>query len=123
MGLFHPRKTAGNADPIWKAYEELDRSQWMTLQQLEALQLRRLQTLLTHCYEAVPYYRRVLQEAGYPARPINSLDDLRRVPLLTRDLYQRNFESLQATQLPPGMTAVSSSYTSGTNGVPIQVRK
>jgi len=48
---------------------------------------------------------------------------LRRLPLLTRDLYQTHFADLQAKSLPAGMTAAGSGFTSGTNGVPIEVLK
>jgi phenylacetate-CoA ligase len=49
------------------------------------------------------------------------MDDLRRLPLLTRELYQANFSDIQARNLPEGMKAMGTSFTSGTNGVPLQV--
>jgi phenylacetate-CoA ligase len=82
-----------------------------------------LRPLLVHCYHHVPYYRRLLSDVGIGARPIDSLADLRRLPLLTRKLYQTHFADLQARNLPAGMTATGEAYTSGTNGVPIKVLK
>jgi phenylacetate-CoA ligase len=49
--------------------------------------------------------------------------DFRRLPLLTRELYQANFSDLQARHLPTDMIEVGNAYTSGTNGVPIKVLK
>jgi phenylacetate-CoA ligase len=132
MVSFQLRSLPGTAWPpvpppdvsqLWAAYLQLDRTQWLSADQLEQLQLRQLRVLLLHCFHEVAYYRRVLTEAGYPKRPIRSLADFRRLPLLTRELYQANSRELQAQSLPAGMTAAGEGYTSGTNGVPIKVLK
>jgi len=93
MVFFHLRSVPGAAWPplpapdisqVWAAYLTLDRTQWLSPPELEALQLRQLHALLLHCFEQVPYYRRVLSEADFPAHPIATVADLRRIPLLTR---------------------------------------
>jgi phenylacetate-CoA ligase len=77
--------------------------------------------LLQHCYHQVPYYRRLLSEAGIGARPIESLDEFLRIPLLTREQVHSHPDELCAKSLPEGMVATSIQGTSGTNGVPIKV--
>jgi phenylacetate-CoA ligase len=132
MAFFHLRSPEGTVWPpvpaaevsqVWAAYQELDRTQWLAPAELEALQLQQLRALLAHCSQHVPYYRRLLTEAGLAARPLKSLSDFRRLPLLTRELYQAHFADLQARTLPAGMVAAGGSFTSGTNGVPIKVLK
>jgi phenylacetate-CoA ligase len=132
MAFFQLRSPAGNVWPplpaadvsqVWAAYQELDRTQWLSPAELEDKQLQQLRVLLQHCVQQIPYYRRILTEAGLAARPIESLAELRRLPLLTRELYQAHFADLQARSLPAGMTGTSGGYTSGTNGVPIKVMK
>jgi phenylacetate-CoA ligase len=132
MPFFHLRPLPGNAWPpvpaaevsqVWAAYQELDRTQWLSPAELEELQLQQLRALLTHCFHNVPYYRRLLSEAGLSPGRLDSLAAFRRLPLLTRELYQTHFAELQARNLPPGMTASGSGHTSGTNGVPIKVLK
>ncbi len=91
--------------------------------ELEERQLQQLRVLLLHCFHEVAYYRRILTDIGYPKRPIKSLDDFRRLPLLTRELYQANSRDLQAKSLPQGMQPAGEGFTSGTNGVPIKVLK
>lgn len=108
---------------MWAAYQELDRTQWLPAPELERLQLRQLNALLLHCFHQVPYYRRLLVDAGLSSRPLGSMDEFRRLPLLTRELYQAHFADLQARSLPPGMMATGGGFTSGTNGVPIKVLK
>ncbi len=51
---------------------------------LEALQLKRLKKLLQHAYIYVPYYRRVFDDAGFKPNQLKCLDDLRKVPLLSK---------------------------------------
>jgi phenylacetate-CoA ligase len=106
---------------VWSAYQELDRFQWLSPPELANLQLEHLRLLLAHCYDQVPYYRRLLSEAGLAGKPIETLDDLRRLPLLTRTLVQEHQDDLTARALPAGMEAAEEQFTSGTNGVPIKV--
>ena len=132
MTFFHLRSPAGTVWPalpigevsqLWAAYQELDRTQWLPPAEIEEFQLRQVAALLSHCYDQVPYYRRLLDDAGVSVRTPLSMADFRRLPLLTRELYQANFSDLQARHLPADMVEVGSAYTSGTNGVPIKVLK
>lgn len=130
--FFHLRSAEGTAWPplpsvevaqVWSAYRELNRTQWLRPEEIADRQLRQLRILLSHCYAHVPYYRRIMSQAGLSERPIESLADVSRLPLLTRALYQEHAEDLKADALPPGMGETWNGYTSGTNGVPIRVRK
>jgi phenylacetate-CoA ligase len=122
-GLHWPRAPSGPVAQSWAAYRELDRLQWLSAGEIAAHQLRQLQALLLHCWRNVPYYQPILKAAGYPDRPLASLDDLRRLPFLTRQLYQTHFAELRARTMPAGIVEVGSTHTSGTNGVPIKVLK
>ena len=65
--------------------KELEGSQWWPREQLQDVQSRRLQRLIRHAYDHVPYYRRVMDERG--VRPIDVVgpSDLTRLPVLTKD--------------------------------------
>jgi phenylacetate-CoA ligase len=130
--FFHLRPPPGSVWPpipapevaqIWAAYAELDRTQWLRPEQIAELQLVQLRALLSHCYAQVPYYRRIMTKAGLSGRPIESLADLRRLPFLTRKLYQEHSAEIKAQSLPPGMIETWTGFTSGTNGTPLHVRK
>jgi phenylacetate-CoA ligase len=109
--------------PVWATYRELNRTQWLSPADIEDGQLRQLRTLVAHCAEQVPYYRKLLADSCMSAASIRTLDDYRRLPLLTRELYQTHFADLQTRALPDGMVAAGGGFTSGTNGVPIKVLK
>jgi len=122
-GAAWPRIPASEVAQVWAAYQELKRTQWLGPDEIAARQLVQLRVLLSHCYSNVPYYRKIMSEAGLSDRPIESLDDLRRLPILTRETCQERAAELLATSLPAGMAETWDGYTSGTNGVPIHVRK
>lgn len=123
VGAIWPAVPAAEVSQVWAAYRELDRTQWLTPNDLEQGQLQQVRVLVQHCADHVPYYRRVLSDAGLLSRPLESMSGFRQIPFLTRELYQQHAADLLAKQLPTGMKEVSSGYTSGTNGVPILVRK
>jgi phenylacetate-CoA ligase len=122
MSFFRWRSAPGSAaSPVWAAYQELDRTQWLSPAELEDLQLRQLRGLLRHCFDQVPYYQRLLSEAGIGARPVESLAEFRCLPLLTRQLYRTHFDELHARNLPAGMVGTNTRSSSGTSGVRITV--
>lgn len=71
-------------------YRWLQQSQWSTRQDLENLQLQRLTQLLWHAYQHVPYYRRQMSKYGLHPRDIQSIEDLRRLPLLEKSDVREN---------------------------------
>ena len=107
----------------WAAYFTLDRSQWLDPAQLRAGQLAQLRTLIAHCIESVPYYRKLLRERGVAARDIQSTEDLRHLPILPRRTLQEQAAALRATTLPTGTRATASAGTAGTSGIPVDVQQ
>ena len=106
--------------PYWNPRHET-----MPREELEALQLRKLQRLVEWTESQVPYQSKKLHDAGVTADSINSLDDLRRIPFLTRDEWMQG----QIDDPPygpilaaPQETAIRYHMTSGTTGrTPIRV--
>jgi phenylacetate-CoA ligase len=66
-------------------YLELKQSEWYSRDELDDLQLRKLQRLVQHAYVHVPYYRDAMRDAGMDPGDIKSLDDIRRLPLLAKN--------------------------------------
>ncbi|MFN4259682.1 MAG: phenylacetate--CoA ligase family protein [Gemmataceae bacterium] len=116
-----PRLPPAAVNPVWALYRELDDTQWLPPEEIERQQLRQLRLLLTHCRQYIPYYQRLFAEAGIVPEQIQDMADWRCLPRLTREAYQANFAELTARQLPAGSRKTNDSFTSGTNGVPVQV--
>ena len=70
---------------ILRMRRNLERTQWMSEEELRAYQDDRLRRTVRHCARHVPYYRHLFHELGLRAEDINSADDLHRLPRLSRE--------------------------------------
>ena len=91
----------------------------MPRRELEALQLERLKHIVDYCDRNVPYYHRVLSNAGVTADKIKSLSDVQYIPYTTKADVRDNY--------PYGLFAVPMRdivrihASSGTTGKPTVV--
>ncbi|GAW30892.1 phenylacetate--CoA ligase family protein [Carboxydocella sp. JDF658] len=98
---------------MWDKEESLNR------EELQAIQLERLQATVKRTYERVPYYRELLDEQGVTPADIRSLEDVRLLPFTTKDVLRE--------QYPYGLFAVPLEEivrlhaSSGTTGKPTVV--
>lgn len=98
---------------------ELDRLQWLSREELLALQGQRLHHVLEYAYTYVPYYQRLFDQVGF--RPDDVLTDpasLQRVPLLTKQVIRENFDDLITTEAERRQR-MSRSSTAGSTGQPL----
>ena len=102
---------------FWKTYNFLQESQWWSREKLEEYQMQQLNKLLHHAYENVPYYRRIFHERGLKPRHVQSIDDLRKLPYLTKDDVRNNFGQLIARNIPKSRFKYVT--TSGSTGIPL----
>jgi phenylacetate-coenzyme A ligase PaaK-like adenylate-forming protein len=58
------------------------------LGEIRSLQLQRLKQLVGHAYETVPFYHRLYRERGFDPDQLSTLDDFRRVPIVTKEDLQ-----------------------------------
>ena len=99
--------------------DELDPEERMSRDELEALQLSRLQQTVAHAYANVPFYTRKFDEAGIHPDDIRTLDDVRKLPFTSKEDLRQNY--------PFGMFAVPREQvarihaSSGTTGHPTVV--
>ncbi len=102
---------------FWETYNFLQESQWWSREKLEEYQLQQLSKLLHHAYENVPYYRKVFDKRGLKPEGIQDFDDLRKLPLLTKDDVRKNLKDLIAQNIAKKhMKYVT---TGGTSGKPL----
>ncbi len=121
--FFQPKYSAAIANQAWSLFSELDQSQWRTRAEIEQRQFVQLRRLLQHCIDFSPYYRDVLQSHRILPDDIQSREDLARLSILSRREYQAQFDGIVSTSLPTGMQMRGLLSTSGTSGVPIQIRQ
>ncbi len=76
---------------FWPEYRRMLKLEKAPLEQLRWLQWQRLEKLLRHAYEHVPFYRDQMEQAGLTPGDIAGVDDLYRLPVTTKSHIQRNF--------------------------------
>jgi len=106
--------------PYWNPRHET-----MPRVELESLQVRKLRTLLAWAAEQVPWHAKRLADAGVSPGDVSSLEDLRRLPFMTREEWMEGqlahppFGPILAA---PEEAAIRYHMTSGTTGrTPIRV--
>jgi phenylacetate-CoA ligase len=106
--------------PYWNPRHET-----MPREELEALQLRKLRNLVAWADARVPFHSKRLRDAGVTADSIQGLDDLHRIPFMTRDEWMAG--QLEHPPYGPILAAepeaaIRYHMTSGTTGhTPIRV--
>ncbi len=95
----------------------LEQSQWRTGEELAAFQMGALRRLLDHAYLHVPWYRERMHAAFRSDPPdIRTVEDLARLPILTRADARQAGDTRAATA--PPLVAIRK-QTSGTGGQPL----
>jgi phenylacetate-CoA ligase len=110
-------------NPIWGS-EDFDRTltwlqktEWWSKDQLEEMQLKELQDLVKHAYEYVPYYRRIFDERRLKPDDIVKLDDLQKLPTITREDVRDNLDDLIMRNID--RSRLIRTITNGTTGKPL----
>ncbi|MGH2752770.1 MAG: phenylacetate--CoA ligase family protein [Actinomycetota bacterium] len=106
--------------PFWnKRHETMPRDQ------LDALQVSKLRQLVQWTSDQVPYHATRLSEAGVTPDSIHTLDDVRRIPFMTREEWMRSqieHPPYGPVLAAPESAAIRYHMTSGTTGrTPIRV--
>jgi len=99
-------------------YTLLKESQWWSKEQLEEYQLLQLKKLLNHAYENVPYYTKIFKKLKLKPKEIQSINDLQKLPYLTKEIVRKNLDTLKATNYPEHKFQFFS--TGGSTGRPLR---
>lgn len=101
-------------DYFWELLKEYeDRSDW-SYEQLCEYRDAKLQRMIKHCYQTVPYYIKQFNELGIDFREIKTVEDLKVLPLLTKQTVKDNFNDFISTAGPRKKMIIA--HTSGTTG-------
>ena len=101
------------ASSIWQPDSEC-----MEREELEQLQLERLEATLIRAYRNVPFYRKRFDEIGFDPDSLRSLDDLRRLPFTAKADLRANYPyGLFAVPLRDVVRLHASSGTTGMSTV------
>ena len=103
---------------ICKCLKSLNQKQWWTKQQISADQSEKLQIMIEHIYNNVPFWRKIFEERGLNPSDIKSREDLHKLPVINKDLIRSELERLKAANLP--QKAFRLQHSSGSTGEPVK---
>ena len=85
-------------------------------EQMAALQLRWLRALLDTAYRYVPYYQKLFWDLDFDPYRVESLEELQRLPVLTKDTLRTRLADLCSMK---ELRNAIHLHTSGTTGTPL----
>lgn len=94
---------------------ELEKTQWWSPEQLGEFQLQRLKALFVQAQAHVPYYRELFSRIGFNPATFRSLNDLSRLPFLTKADIRAHTEQLKADNA----RGLARFNTGGSSGEPL----
>lgn len=116
--LFESIKYALRSYPIIRPYiKEVEKLYMMTPEQLRERNEQRFLEIFRRAYDKSPFYHKLYTEAGIKKEDIKSLDDIKKLPVITKDMVKQHADEMLT--VPRWM--VIGANTSGTTGTPLRI--
>jgi len=106
-----------NNEAFKVAVNSLERSKKFSKAEMDDYREEKLQTLIQHSCHTVPYYKALFSELGLTPDDIRSPDDLRILPVLTKEVVRMNKEKMLSSAVR--QKDLIPVRTSGTTGTPL----
>jgi phenylacetate-CoA ligase len=97
---------------------ELAKSQWSGPTEIMRLQQKRLEYLVRHAYQTVPYYHEIFRKNNLKPDDIKTSEDLGKLPILTRNEVRERFNALISRGYPKEKMVYG--LSGGSTGEPIK---
>ena len=95
-------------------YNFLDKSQWWPRWKIEQYQIEKLKQILMYSYNNVPYYAGLFRKLNIKPEDFNSIHDLQKLPVLSKEDIIKNLDRLVSRKIRKG--ALKLVTTSGSTG-------
>ncbi|HZL85552.1 MAG TPA: phenylacetate--CoA ligase family protein [Candidatus Krumholzibacteria bacterium] len=106
--------------PYLRVAARLERERKLSLAERQERQWRALQAIVRHAWQESPFYRRRFGEAGFEPGDLRTWDDLRRLPILTKQDVRTEADALVARS--HAGAPLLRKRTSGSTGVSLHVQ-
>ena len=97
----------------------LEKTEHLSRRELLELQTRELKRVINYSYYNVPYYRRVFRKHDLKPDDIKTIEDLKKIPILTKEDVRYNFKSLISQRYHRWQYSIK--HTSGTTGTALNI--
>lgn len=112
-------RLAYSRSSLLRRARELEASQWLSREEILALQWQRLKELVQHAYQNVPYYRTAMDKLGLAPLDIQTPQDYARLPILTKQEINAHREEMVAQNYPKEKLIPTAS--GGSTGAPVHL--
>lgn len=119
--VFYPAWEMASGRKTLHYLREFENNQWKNAEDIKKIQNGKLNKMLSHAYDNVPYYREQFHRLRIRPEDIHDAADLARIPVINKDIIRDNFEEFTAKnsdQIPHMMYP-----TGGTTGRPFHFLK
>lgn len=118
-GLFILAHQCGDTS-FYPVYKKLVSNQRKSYDELKREQEKQLRHLIEFSYENVPYYRNLFKSLGLLPRDIQTIEDLEKLPILTKDIIKKHWEEFKPANL--SSMKYYNRATGGSTGTPMHYR-
>jgi phenylacetate-CoA ligase len=127
IGFFFHKKTYEliqrlQGKRVFQVLDQLEHSQWYNEKKIRELQWRKIKNIIEHAFNNISYYQKTFKTAGITPDQIKDYDDLRLLPVLTKDDLRNETYSLIAKTKSCIHTKYSTSGSTGTPSIVITDR-
>lgn len=77
-----------------KHLKELEKTQWLSADEIKKIQWKKLKSLLAHAYTNVPFYHHVFKALNMTPKDISTPEDFRKLPLLSKEDIRTNLNDM-----------------------------
>lgn len=117
--LFVFAHSIGQPD-FYPVYQRLMKNQWKPLAELMAEQNNQLRYMIQYCNDNVPFYHSLFKNIGIRPDMIKTVDDLQKLPVLTKEKIKENWDALKPVNLD--RIRYREQATGGSTGTPMKYR-
>jgi|TARA_B100000315_G_scaffold243680_1_gene267325 phenylacetate-CoA ligase len=105
---------------FYSLYRKYCDNQWLDYDELKAKQENQLKKIIAYAYNKVPYYKKIFDDRGIYPRSIQTVEDLERLPILSKNHIKNNWDVLK----PKCLNSIHyyKESTGGTTGTPFEYR-
>ena len=96
-------------------YDTYLKTQWYSEEEMKFYQLKKLQNLVHHCYNNVPYYTKYMKNINLRPEDITSVDQISFFPIITKEIIKENYDFFIPNNIKQ-IKGVKTSQTGGTTG-------
>lgn len=97
-----------------KALLEYEKRDAWSYEQLCEYRDKHIRKMIKHCFDTVPYYHKLFHEGGVAPEHIRTIDDLKKLPVLNKEIVNKAPEMFLSKAIPK--KELITAHTSGTTG-------